>query len=122
MYRRTTSSSTLPAVSAKYPSAQKLSLHKNSSSSGYSFLIIQLVPPFSLWATPATLFLGFVWIKRCMCSSWILSSLIHPLLIRHASYNNFLRRITLLPRSTRRRYFGIYTKWYCKQCFVRDSV
>jgi hypothetical protein len=45
MYRRTTSSSTLPTVSAKYPSAQKLSPHKNSSSSGYSFLITRLVPP-----------------------------------------------------------------------------
>ena len=55
MYRRTTSSSTLPTVSAKYPSAQKLSPHKNSSSSGYSFLITRLVPPFSLCTTSATL-------------------------------------------------------------------
>jgi hypothetical protein len=44
------------------------------------------------------------------------------LLIRHASYNNFLRRMTILPRSTRRRYFGIHTRWYCKRCFVWDPV
>ncbi len=85
MYRRTTSSSTLPTVSAKYPSAQKLSPHKNSSNSGYSFLITRLVPPFNLCTTSATLSSGFVWMIRCMWSSWILSSLIHHLLIRYAS-------------------------------------
>jgi len=53
-YRRTTCSSTLPTVSAKYPSAQKLSPHRNSSSSGYSFLITRLVPPFNLCATSAS--------------------------------------------------------------------
>jgi hypothetical protein len=122
MYRRTTSSSTFPTVSAKYPSAQKLSPHKNSSSSGYSFLITRLVPPFNLCTTSATLSSGLVWMIRCMWSSWILNSLIHHLLIRHASYNNFLRRMTILPRSTRRRYFGIHTRWYCNRCFVWDPV
>ena len=122
MYRRTTSSSTLPTVSAKYPSAQKLSPHKNSSSSGYSFLITRLVPPFNLCTTSATLSSGLVWMIRCMWSSWTLNSLIHHLLIRHASYNNFLRRMTILPRSTRRRYFGIHTRWYCNRCFVWDPV
>ena len=122
IYRRTTSSSTLPTVSAKYPSAQKLSPHKNSSSSGYSFLITRLVPPFSLRTTSATQLLGFVWMIRCTWSSWILSSLAHHLFIRHASYNNFLRRMTILPRSTRRRYFGNHTRWYCKRCFVWDPV
>src|SRR5512139_2036667 len=122
IYRRTTSSSTLPTVSAKYPSAQKLSPHKNSSSSGHSFLITRLVPPFSLCTTSATLSFGFVWMIRCTWSSWILSSLVHHLLIRHASYNNFLRRMAILPRSTRRRYFGIHTRWYCKRCFVWDPV
>jgi hypothetical protein len=57
-----------------------------------------------------------------MWSSWTLNSLIHHLLIRHASYNNFLRRMTILPRSTRRRYFGIHTRWYCNRCFVWDPV
>jgi hypothetical protein len=38
MYRRTTSLSTLPTVSAKYPSAQRLSPYKNSSRSRHSFL------------------------------------------------------------------------------------
>ena len=122
IYRRTTSSSTLPTVSAKYPSAQKLSPHKNSSSSGYSFLITRLVPPFSLCTTSDTLSFGFVWMIICTWSSSILSSLIHHLFIRHASHNNFLRRMTTLPRSTRRRYFGIHTRWYCKRCFVWDPV
>jgi hypothetical protein len=59
---------------------------------------------------------------RCTWSSWTLSSLAHHLFIRHASYNNFLRRMTILPRSTRRRYFGNHTRWYCKRCFVWDPV
>jgi hypothetical protein len=118
MYLRTTSSSTLPTVSAKYPSAQKLSPHKNSSSSGCSFLITRLVPPFNVCTTSATLLLGFVWMIRCTWFSKILSSLIHHLFIRHASYNNPFRRATILPRSTRLRYFGTQTKWYCKRCFV----
>jgi hypothetical protein len=54
-YLRMTSSFTVPTVSAKYPSAQKLSSHRNSSSSGYSFRIILLVPPFSFCIAPATL-------------------------------------------------------------------
>jgi hypothetical protein len=95
-YRRTTSSSTLPTVSAKYQSAPKLSPYRNSSSYGYSFLIARLVPPFNLCITSATLSLGFVWMIRCTWSSWILSSLVHHLFMRHASYNNFLRRMTIL--------------------------
>ena len=122
MYRLTTSSSTLPTVSAKYPSAQRLSPHKNSSSSGNSFRITRLVPPFNLCTTSATLSLGFVWMIRCTWSIWTLSSLIHHLFIRHASYNNPFRRAAILPRSTRRRYFGIHTMWYCKRCFVWDPV
>jgi hypothetical protein len=122
MYRLTTFSSTLPTVSAKYPSAQKLSPHRNSSSSGYSFQITRLVPPFNVCATPATLSPGFVWMIRCTWSSRTLSSLIHHLFIRHAWYNNPLRRMAILPRSTRRRYFGIHTRWYCKRCFVWDRV
>jgi hypothetical protein len=59
---------------------------------------------------------------RCTWFSWILRSLAHHLLIRHASYTDFLRRMTILARSTRRRYFGIHIKWYCKRCFVWDPV
>ena len=55
MYFLTTSSSTLPTVSEKYPSAQKLSPHKNSSNAGNSFRITRLVPPFNLCTTSATL-------------------------------------------------------------------
>ena len=117
-YRRMTCSSTFPTVSAKYPSAQKLSPHRNSSSSGCSFLITRLVPPFNLCTTSTTLSVGFVWMIRWTWSSWILSSLAHHLFIRHASYNNLFRRTTILPRSTRRRYFGIQTRWYCRRCFV----
>ena len=117
-YRRMTCSSTFPTVSAKYPSAQKLSPQRNSSNSGYSFLITRLVPPFNLCTTSATLSVGFVWMIRWTWSSWILSSLAHHLFIRHASYNNPFRRTTILPRSTRRRYFGIQTTWYCRRCFV----
>ena len=122
MYRFTTSSSTLPTVSAKYPSAQKLSPHKNSSNSGYSFRRTKLVPPFSLCTTSATLSLGLACRIRCTWSSLILTSLIHHLFILQASYSNPLRRMTILPRSTRRRYFGIHTRWYCKRCFVWDAV
>ena len=118
MYRRTTSSSTFPTVSAKYPSAQKLSPHRNSSSSGNSFRITRLVPPFSMWTTSATLSEGFVWITICTWSSWTDSSLIHQPFIRHASNSSRFSRTTILPRSTLFRYFGIHTKWYCKRCFV----
>jgi len=121
-YRRMTCSSIFPTVSAKYPSAQKLSPHRNSSNSGYSFLITRLVPPFNLCTTSATLSVGFVWMIRWTWSSWILSSLAHHLFIRHASYNNPFRRTTILPRSTRRRYFGIQTTWYCRRCFVWAPV
>lgn len=122
MYRFTTSSSTLPTVSAKYPSAQKLSPHKNSSSSGNSFRIIRLVPPFSICVTSATLSFGFVCITMCTRSSWILISLIHHLFILQASYSNRFRRMTILPFSTRFLYLGIHTKWYCKRCFVWAPV
>ena len=60
-YLRMTSSFTVPTVSAKYPSAQKLSPHKNSSSSGYSFRITLLVPPLSFWIAPAKLSASLSW-------------------------------------------------------------
>ena len=122
MYRRTISSSTLPTVSAKYPSAQKLSPHKNSSSSGYSFLITRLVPPFNLCAISATLSLGLVCMIMCTWSSWMLNSLSHHLFTLHASYSNRFRRTTILPRSTLFRYFGIHTTWYCSRCLVCDPT
>jgi len=122
MYFLTTSSSTLPTVSAKYPSAQKLSPHKNSSNSGNSLRITRLVPPFNLWTTSATLSFGFVWITIWMWSSWTLNSLIHHLLILQASYSNRFRRMIILPRSTLFRYFGIHTTWYCRRCLVWDPV
>jgi hypothetical protein len=122
MYRFTTSSSTLPTVSAKYPSAQKLSPHRNSSSSGNSFRITRLVPPFNLCAISATLSLGLVCMIMCTWSSWMLNSLSHHLFILHASYINRFRRTTILPRSTLFRYLGIHTKWYCNRCLVWDPV
>ena len=122
MYRFTTSSSTLPTVSAKYPSAQKLSPHRNSSSSGNSFRITRLVPPFNLCAISATLSLGLVCMIMCTWSSWMLNSLSHHLFTLHASYSNRFRRTTILPRSTLFRYFGIHTTWYCSRCRVCDPV
>ena len=122
MYRFTTSSSTFPTVSAKYPSAQKLSPHRNSSNSGNSFRITRLVPPFNLCTISATLSLGPVCIIICTWSSWMLTSLIHHLFILHASYSNRFRRLTILPRSTLFRYFGIHTRWYCSRCLVWEPV
>ncbi len=109
-------------VSAKYPSAQKLSPQRNSSNSGNSFRMIRLVPPFKVWTTSATLFLGFIWMMICTWSSWMLSSLIHHRFILHASYNSRFSRIDIFPRSTLLRYFGIHTKWHCSLCFVWDPV
>ena len=105
MYRRTTSSSTLPTVSAKYPSAQEAMSPQKLFQLRILFSYHPTRSPFSLCTTSATLSLGFVWMIICTWSSSILSSLIHHLFIRHASYNNFLRRMTTLPRSTRRRIF-----------------
>ena len=122
MYLLITSSSICPMVSAKYPSAQKLSPQRNSSNSGYSFRIIRLVPPFRVWTTPAMLSLGFIWMMICTWSSWMLSSLIHHRFILHASYNSRFSRIDILPRSTLLRYFGIHTKWHCSLCLVWDPV
>ena len=113
MYCITTSSSTLPSVSAKCPSAQKLSPHGNPSISRNSFRITQLVPAPSACAAYATLLLGFVWRIRSTCSSREFSSLILPLFIRHVWYNNPFRPMAILPRSTRRRrYFGIHTRFH----------
>jgi hypothetical protein len=122
MYCFTTSSSTLPTDSAKYPSAQKLSPHRNSSSSGNSFLITRFVPPFNICATSTTLSFGFVCMIMCTWSSWILISLIHHLFILQASYSNRFSRIAILPRNTRFLYLGIHTKWYCNRCFVWAPV
>jgi len=122
MYRFTTSSSTFPTVSAKYPSAQKLSPHRNSSNSGNSFRITRLVPPFNLCAISATLSVGLVCRIMCTWSSWMLNSLINHLFILHASYSNRFRRMTILPRSTLLRYLGIHTRWYCNRCLVWDPV
>jgi hypothetical protein len=91
MYRRTSSSLMLRTVLAKYPSAQKLSPHKNCCNSGHSFLITRLVARFNRCTTSATLSPGFVWMIRWTWSSWILSSLIHRLLIRHPSYNKLFQ-------------------------------
>ncbi len=122
MYRFTTSSSTLPTVSAKYPSAQKLSPHRNSSSSGNSLRMTRLVPPLRICTTSETLSRGFVWITMCTWSSWMLISLIHHLLVLQASYRSRFRRTAILPRSTRFLYLGIHTTWYRKRCFVCAPV
>ncbi len=122
MYFWITSSSICPMVSAKYPSAQKLSPQRNSSNSGNSFRITRLVPPFKVWTTPAMLSLALIWIRICTWSSWMLNSLIDHRLILHASDNSRFRRIDILPRRTRRRYFGIHTKWHWILCFVCDPV
>jgi hypothetical protein len=96
IYHQVTFSSLLPTASIKYIAAQKLFHHKNSSSSVYSSPISRPVPFFSLCTTSDTLSSCFLWMIRRMWSTWTLSSLIHHLLIRHASYNNFFRRTTIL--------------------------
>ena len=122
MYLLITSSSICPMVSAKYPSAQKLSPQRNSSNSGYSLRMTRLVPPFKIWTTSATLSLAFIWMIICTWSSWMLNSLIHHRFTLHASYNSRFSRIDILPRRTLFRYFGIHTKWHCSLCFVWDPV
>ena len=114
----TTSSSTLPTASSKYPSAQKLSPHRNSSNPGNSSRITRLVSTFNVCTTSATLSFGFVWMTRWSWSSRTLSSLIHHLFIRHAWYNSPLRRMAILLHSICRLYFGVHTRCYRKQCFV----
>ena len=42
--------------------------------------------------------------------------------ILHASRNNCLNRMAILPLNTRFRYFGIHTKCTCKRCFVCAPV
>ena len=64
IYLRMISSFTVPTVSAKYPSAQKLSPQRNSSSSGYSFLITLLVPPLRIFTASATLSDALSWMIR----------------------------------------------------------
>ena len=122
MYRFTTSSSTFPTVSVKYPSTQKLSPHRNSHNSGNSLRMTRLVPPFDLCTTSAKLSLGPFCMIMCARSSWILNSLIHHLFILHASHSNRFRRLTILPRSTLFRYFGIHTRWYRNRCLVCNPV
>ena len=93
-------STTLWTLSARYPSTLKLFPYKNSSSSGHSFLITRPVPPFHLCTTFATILLCFIWMITCRWSSGILSSLVHHVLIQHASFNSRLKRMTISPRST----------------------
>ena len=116
------SSFTVPTVSAKYPSAQKLSPQRNSSSSGYSFLITLLVPPLRIFTASATLSDALSWMIRWIWSSCTLSSLIHHLFILQASYSSRFRRPEILPLNTLLRYFGIHTKWYSNRCLVCDPV
>lgn len=122
MYRSTVSSSRLPTALVKYSPAQNYSPIKAHSASDTFFLSPGSFASFNLCTTPFKLSLGFGWIIRCMWSFGILSSLIRHLFIQHSSYNNFLRRMIILIRCTRRRYFGMQATSCCKRFFVLDSA
>lgn len=118
MYSRMTFSFLLPILSAKYPSPQKLSPHKNSSSSGNSRRMTRLLPPFSNCTTLAILSRGLVCIKRWTWSFWILISCNCQSLTSAACLKSSCILETTLPLSTLRRYFGHHTRWVRMRCFV----
>ena len=111
-----------PTLSAKNPSPQKESPQRNSSKSGYSFLMTKLDPPLSICITWERLSLGFIcksiwtW-SICTLSSWISQSF-----ISHASTNSSFSLLAISPLSTLRRYLGQKTKWKSNRCLVEEPV
>ena len=98
IYRRTISSSATPTVSAKYPPAQRLSPHKNSSSSGNSCRSTLLVPPLNFCTTLASDISGPICTNICMWSGKISNSSVFQPFIWQAWYIFFLtfQRVSLL--------------------------
>lgn len=117
IYLRIISSLTLPTVSAKYPSAQKLSPHKNSSNSGNSCRTTRLLPPFNNWIALLTLIVGFNCINKCTWSSCTFNSSICQSFISAHYLNKNSRRLFNAPFNILFRYFGIHTKWYISLYF-----
>ena len=122
MYSLTTLSLNFPQVSAKYPSAQKLSPHKNSSNSGNSSLIFLLLPPLKIWTALLKLILGRICISIWTWSDWILNSSMCHLLISAHCRNKYSSLFLISPVKTLFLYLGIQTIWYISLNFVCPPV